>query len=67
MGIPKPGLFLKNKDVWSIDFGEEKIDRKKVAKLANTHRGSVRIASGRYYTKEEYEARRKRILNTPLP
>lgn len=30
-------------------------------------RGSVRIATGRIYTDDEYEARRRKILGTPLP
>ena len=34
---------------------------------SNRFRGSVRIALGRFYTDDEYEKRRKRILNTPLP
>jgi len=31
------------------------------------YRGNVRISTGRFWTDEEYEERRKRILNTPLP
>ncbi|MEW6236124.1 MAG: hypothetical protein AB1656_12120 [Candidatus Omnitrophota bacterium] len=31
------------------------------------YRGSVRISTGRFWTDEEYEERRKRILDTPLP
>ena len=30
-------------------------------------RGSVRVATGRIYTTEEYEERRNRVLNTALP
>jgi len=44
-------------------------DKTKEVTQAESHRfrGSVRIALGKFYTDEEYEARRKRILNTPLP
>ena len=29
--------------------------------------GNARISSGRVWTNEAYEERRKRVLNTPLP
>lgn len=67
MRIPKMGLLIKNRDIWEAEFGELKIDREKVRKMSNSHRGSVRISSERYYTNEEYEARRQRVLSKPLP
>jgi hypothetical protein len=33
----------------------------------NRARGDVRICTGRLYTDEEFEARRRRILAEPLP
>jgi len=36
-------------------------------KESHRFRGSVRIACGKFYTDEEFESRRKRILSTPLP
>ncbi|MDY6904104.1 MAG: hypothetical protein SWH61_05395 [Thermodesulfobacteriota bacterium] len=36
-------------------------------KNALRFRGSVRISTGRFFTTKEYEERRRRILNTPLP
>ena len=30
-------------------------------------RGSMRVSTGRIWTDEEYEARRRRVLSTPLP
>jgi hypothetical protein len=30
-------------------------------------RGSVRLSTGRFWTDEEYQERRKKVLNTPLP
>ena len=41
----------------------------KRAMLENRHRfrGGVRISTGRVWETEEYEERRNRVLNTPLP
>ena len=36
-------------------------------KESHRFRGSVRITCGKFYTDEEFESRRKRILSTPLP
>lgn len=42
--------------------------RRKIVQWAQTHDvGSTRVAMGRFYTSEEYEAYRKRVLSTPLP
>lgn len=67
MKIPKPGMFIKDKEILESDFGPLKIDKDKVRKFIWSHRGSVRLSSGRYYTNEEYEERRKKVLKTPLP
>ncbi len=44
-------------------------ERARRVTLRNAHRfrGSVRITCGRFYTDEEYEAKRERILAKPLP
>jgi len=34
---------------------------------ASRFRGGVRLSIGRVWTNKEYDERRKRILNTPLP
>ena len=34
---------------------------------ASRFRGGVRLSIGRIWTNKEYDERRKRILNTPLP
>ena len=36
-------------------------------KESHRFRGSVRIGCGKFYTDDEFEARRKKILSTPLP
>jgi hypothetical protein len=60
------GSFL-NEDVTDIDFGEAIFDRELTEKFAEKHRGSVRISTGRFYTKEEWEERRKELLKVKLP
>jgi hypothetical protein len=34
---------------------------------AERHRGSVRVHLGKFYTTQEYEARKRRVLDAPLP
>jgi hypothetical protein len=41
--------------------------RKQTKKESHRFRGSVRISNGNFYTDDEYENQRQRILNTPLP
>lgn len=36
-------------------------------KESRRFRGSVRIGCGKFYTDDEFEAHRKKILSTPLP
>ena len=61
-------IFPDEKAVLERDFSNEVTINKKVGqKYALRIRGSVRIVTGRYKTKEEHEQWRQRILNTPLP
>jgi len=56
-------------EVWDTDFSDLKVDenaRELTKSLANRFRGGVRISLGKFYTDEEWESRRKKILNTPL-
>lgn len=59
------------RDFIDRDFPEMKITeetRNAIIEYARTHRVSnVRIATGRFYTDEEYRQYRERILSTPLP
>jgi len=57
----------RDEDVWEIDFSDMKIDRNLTKKASVKHRGSVRISEGLFYTKEEWEEKRKRILDKELP
>ena len=41
--------------------------RKTVVAQAERYRGSVRIATGHFYTDEEYELRRRTVRSTPMP
>ena len=59
-----------NLEIMNTEFSNLKIDestRERVKQFAFRYRGSVRISSGRIYTDEEYEKRREKVLNTPLP
>lgn len=41
--------------------------RKEIVQRAHRFRGSVRIMSGRIWTDQEFEERRKNVLAKPLP
>lgn len=61
----------KWKEVVHLDFPPLRVTeklRENMIKYARRHSvGDARLAMGRFYTDAEYEARRKRILSTPLP
>lgn len=48
-----------------VPITEQTIETTK--KYASRFRGSVRMAKGRMWISSEFEKRRKRILQTPLP
>lgn len=60
------GIFI-GKDVHDIEPNEPKFDKKLTIKFSGRHRGSIRLSQGRYYTKEEWEKRRKRLNSLSLP
>jgi len=67
MGIEKLyGCFLKE-DVTDKDLGDAEIDRELTDKFAGKHRGSVRISTGRFYTRAEWAERRKKLVRVKLP
>lgn len=58
----------KPRDVWDQDFQDLNIDDPESADPFDVkHRGSLRLKLGLYYTEEEYDKTRKKILKTPLP
>jgi len=59
--------FKGREDIWDTDFKEPRIDRSLTLAFAAKHRGSIRLAMGLFYTNEEWEAIRKKVLGTPLP
>jgi len=60
------GLFLEE-DVLDVEPKEPKLDRKLTLRFAPRNRGSVRLSLGLFYTKEEWEEKRKALLSKPLP
>ena len=67
LNLPKSGFFVKDRDIVEADFGPMRIDREQVKKFSLRHRGSVRLSSGKYYTEEEFEDKKKKIFKEPLP
>ena len=60
------GLFIKD-DVRDVELSEPKLDKGLTIKYSGRHRGSIRLSQGRYYTKDEWIERRKRLKNMSLP
>ena len=67
MKIPNLGLFVKDRDIVESDFGPLRMDKEKINKFSLGHRGSVRLSSGKYYTDEDFEKRKKEVFGVPLP
>lgn len=55
------------RDVTDEETKQPKFDRKLTLKYAGRHRGSIRLSSGRYYTIEEWEKRKKKLKELSLP
>ena len=59
------------KELITTDFPDgDRITKATVAGVkseARRFRASMRVATGRLYTDEEFEKRRSRVLGTPLP
>jgi hypothetical protein len=60
------GLFIQG-NVRDMDFPEPKIDRGLTQKFSLCHRTNVRFSLGLFYTREEWEKRRKKLLKIKMP
>ncbi len=64
------GKFIPGVDVFNADYGLVIIDRKQITKYSlRTGNSSLpwRLATGRFYTPEEWQQRRREILAKKLP
>ena len=57
----------KTKDVWDIDFSDIVIDRDKNSKFSHRYRGSMRMSMGLFYSNNEYNHWRDKVLSRKLP
>lgn len=56
------------REIWNKDLREIKVNKDETKYHAQKYRmGSVRLATGRIRTKEEFEQDKKRILGIKLP
>ena len=60
-------LFSQGKGATDIEPNEPLLDRNLTMKYSGRHRGSVRLSTGRYYTREEWEKRRIKLGKISLP
>ncbi len=54
-------------DIWDKNFGDIIVDREKIKMFSSRYRGSVRMASGLFYSNNEYEEWRNTVLSQKLP
>ena len=57
----------KTKDVWDIDFSDIVIDRDKNSKFSYRYRGSMRMSMGLFFSNDEYNHWRDKVLSRKLP
>jgi hypothetical protein len=64
----KKQLTQKEMDILFSDFPESNVDfdRETIEKFSPNIRGSVRLATGRYYTQKEMEERAKKAFSIKL-
>ncbi len=67
MAVIMKGSLLNRQDVWDIEPSKLKVSRELVRRFAIKHRGSVRISMGFFYTNEEWQKRRNKVINQKLP
>lgn len=61
------GLFSGGKDVTDVEPSEPNLDKKLTLKYAERHRGSIRLSLAKYYTKKEWDEKRKKLKGLSLP
>jgi hypothetical protein len=59
--------FVGKRDIWDVEFKPPVIDRNLTMHFGSKHRGSIRLSMGLFYTGEEWDTIRERVLETPLP
>lgn len=59
--------FAGKKNIWDINFKAPTFHRELSMMFGSKHRGSVRLSMGRFYTPQEWESIREKVLKTPLP
>jgi hypothetical protein len=64
--VPRVGSFIEDIDIMGERIGSWSVDRSKTERFAGKSSGSIRISNGLYYTKEEFQERKKRILDKPF-
>lgn len=64
---PIKGLFIGEKNILDIELKEPNLNKALTQKLSYRSRGSVRLSLGLFYTRSEWEQKRKSLLAEHLP
>ena len=57
----------KKTDVWDKDYSDIKIDREETSKFSHRYRGSMRMSMGLFFSNDEYDYWRNKILARKMP
>lgn len=55
------------KSVWDKDFADIVIDREKTKQFSYRYRGSMRMTMGLFFSNDEYDQWRARVLSKQMP
>jgi len=55
------------KSVWDKDFGDIVIDREKTKQFSYRYRGSMRMTMGLFFSNDEYDQWRDKVLSKKMP
>lgn len=58
---------VKREDVWDKSFEDIIIDREKTKQFSYRYRGSMRMSMGLFFSNDEYNHWRNKVLSEKLP
>lgn len=65
--VPEVGSFIEGINIIEADLGPMKINRSQVNRFSRRPSGSVRLSCGLYYSGEEFQERKQKVLSASLP
>lgn len=54
-------------DIWDKDYGEIVVDKEKTRRFSYRYRGSMRMSMGLFFSNNEYNLWRDKVISVKLP